>query len=118
MQQKDGEEAEGELADAAFDCVHVFGCPEPRDAGEKEEGGGAEDGEGEVCADEVGAVDVGVEAEVARVVADGEADGEEVDGEQHERVERRVSDLGDGVDLALVCAGIEMHFSFVFEKSE
>lgn len=112
VKEEDGEKSEGELADATLDGVDVLGRPEPRDTGEAEVGRGAEDGEGEVCVDEVGAVGVVVEAEIAGVVSDGETDAEEVDGEENQRVERRVSDLCDGVDFTLTGSGIEMHFFF------
>lgn len=100
VKEKDDDKTEREFADAGFDRRDVFCGPHPGDARGEEVGDGTENGEGEVGADEAAAVDVGVEAEVAGVVADGEGDAEDVEGEEEHGVERRVGDLGDGVDIA------------------
>ena len=82
MEEEDADETEGQLADTAVDTVDVLRGPQPGDARQEEVGAGSEDSEGEVRANEVVTVCVLVEAEVASVVTDGEADGEHVDGEE------------------------------------
>lgn len=86
VKKEDGDETKGEFADAAVDVSDVPGGPQPRDACDEEVGSGAEHGEGKVGAHKVVSVRFRVESEVARVVSDGEADGEEVESEQDHRV--------------------------------
>lgn len=99
MEEKDHDETKSQFAKTAFDAVNIFCSPQPSDTCEEKVRSGTEDSEGEIRAIEAVSVYVLVEAEVASVVADRESDGEEINCEEDQWIERRVCNFRDGVDV-------------------